>query len=64
MVLFISIVLNNLETIRRLRRRLDKIVINIYISYAVFEEMIIKQLNISRFINIYNYYINGVDNAD
>ena len=64
MVLFISIVSNSRDLIKRLRRRLVKIAINIYISRIIFREIIIKELNISTFINIYNYYINGVNNTD
>lgn len=48
----------------RLRRRLVKIVINIRISRAIFEEESVKVLNILVFINIYNYYINRINNAN
>ena len=64
MILFMSTVLNGLETVRRLRRRLGKTATNARISHAVFREMTTKQLDIPRFIDIYNYYMNEVDNAD
>ncbi len=63
-MLFISTILNRRKTINRLRYRLGKIAINIYISRAIFREIIIKDLNILEFINIYNYYINGVNNIN
>ncbi len=63
-MLFISTILNRRKTINRLRRRLVKIATNIRTSRAVFKEMIIKDLDIPEFINIYNYYINGVNNTN
>ena len=64
MVLFISIVLNSQKIVRYLRYRLVKIATNVRTSRAIFKELATKELAISTFINIYNYYINGVDNAD
>ena len=56
-----SIVSNEAETMKRLRRRLAKIIINARTSRLVFKEINIKELDILRFINMYNYYINRVD---
>ena len=55
---------NDRKIVKRLRRRIVKIVINIYTSRVEFKEITIKELDISKFINIYNYYMNKVDNAD
>ena len=49
---------------KRLRRRLVKIVINARTFRAIFEEIIIKELNISKFINIYNYYMKGINSTN
>ena len=64
MVLFMSTVSNGKEIVKRLRRRLAKIAINARSSRAIFGEMTIKELDIPVFIDMYNYYINGVDNAN
>ena len=64
MILFISIVSNSRDLVKRLRRRLAKIAINARTSRAIFKEITTKELDISAFINIYNHYINKVDNAD
>ena len=64
MVLFISTVSNSRETIKRLRRRPAKTVTNTRTSRTIFGEMITKELDIPIFINMYNHYINGVNNAD
>ena len=63
-VLFMSTVSNGLEMVRRLRRRPGKTATNARTSRAVFGEMTTKQLDIPRFIDMYNHYMNGVDNAD
>ena len=63
-MLFINTISDNRKTVKRLRRRSVKIAINIYTSKAVFREITIKELNIPEFINIYNYYINEVDNTN
>lgn len=52
------------DTISRLRRRLAKIAINARTSRAIFEEESVKVLDIPVFIDMYNYYMNGVNNAD
>lgn len=49
---------------KRLRRRSAKLVTNARTSRVVFGEITIKELDISKFIDMYNYYINGVDNAN
>ena len=59
-----SIVLHKTEIVKRLRRRLAKIAINTYTSKAIFKEITIKELDIPVFINIYNYYMNKVDNTN
>lgn len=59
-----STVLDPRDTILRLRRRPAKIVINIRTSRVIFGEESVKVLNIFAFINIYNYYINGINNAN
>ena len=56
---------NDQSTIKRLRRRPAKSVINIYTSRAIFDlNEARKELVIPEFIDIYNYFINNVDNAD
>ena len=63
-VLFMSTVSNNQETVKRLRRRPAKSATNARTSRAVFGEMTTKELDIPKFIDMYNHYMNGVDNAD
>ena len=63
-VLFISIVSNDRKIVKRLRRRSAKIVTNARTFRAMFREITIKELNISKFINMYNYYINEINSAD
>ena len=59
-----STVSNGRKTVKRLRRRPAKIATNARTSRAIFGEMTTKELDIPEFINMYNYYMNGVDNAD
>ena len=63
-VLFMSTVSKPQDTVTRLRRRPAKTVTNARTSRAIFGEMTTKELDIPRFIDIYNHYMNGVDNAD
>ena len=63
-VLFMSTISNGRKTVKRLRRRPAKTATNARTSRAVFGEMTTKELNIPEFINMYNHYMNGVDNAD
>ena len=63
-VLFMSTVSNPRKTVTRLRRRPAKTATNARTSRAIFKEISTKQLNIPAFIDMYNHYINGVDNAD
>ena len=64
MVLFISTVSNGRDTVTRLRRRPAKIAINTRTLRALFLGKDVKVLNIPEFINLYNYFINGVDIVD
>lgn len=65
MILFITTVSNDQQTIKRLRRRLIKIVINARISRAMFKlNKARKELVIPEFIDIYNHFMNDVNNAD
>ena len=50
--------------IKKARKRLIKILINRRIVRKVFRDNYIKELQIPRFINDYNYYIGGVDLAN
>ena len=59
-----STVSNNRKTVKRLRRRSAKTVTNARTSRAMFGEITTKELNIPKFINIYNHYMNGVDSAN
>ena len=63
-VLFMSTISNGEEKVRRLRRRPAKTATNARTSRAIFGEMTTKELNIPAFIDMYNHYMNGVDNAD
>ena len=63
-MLFISTVSNNRDTVTRLRRRPIKIAINARTLRALFLGKNVKELNIPEFINLYNYFINGVDVAN
>ena len=63
-VLFMSTVSDPRDTITRLRRRPGKTATNARTSRAVFGEMSIKALDIPAFIDMYNHYMNGVDNTD
>ena len=63
-MLFIIIVDNNQRMIKRLRRYLIKIIINTHIFKTVFEKQVRKKLIILKFINIYNYFINKINNAN
>ena len=64
MILFISTVSNNQDTVKRLRRRSAKTATNARTSRIPFEEIIIKELHIPEFINLYNYYMNKINNAN
>ena len=59
-----STVSNNRKTVKRLRRRPVKIATNARTFRAMFGEITTKELNIPKFINMYNYYMNGVDCAN
>ena len=59
-----STILDGRETVRRLRRRPAKIAMNVHSSRAVFGELATKELETPAFINMYNHYMKGVDNAD
>ena len=63
-VLFMSTVSNGGKTVKRLRRRPAKTATNARTSRAIFGEMTTKELDIPEFIDMYNHYMNGVDNAD
>ena len=63
-VLFMITVSNGRKTINRLRRRPAKTATNARTSRAMFEEQARKELSIPEFIDMYNHYMNGVDNAD
>ena len=49
---------------KHLRRKQTKTATNTRIYKTDFEEITIKKLDIPIFIDIYNHYINAVDNAD
>ena len=64
-VLFMTTVSNGQKKIKRLRRRPAKTAINARTSRAVFsQDKARKELLIPKFIDQYNYYMNGVDNID
>lgn len=63
-MLFMSTVANGGKIVKRLRRRLAKAATNARTSRAMFGEMTTKELDSPDFIDMYNYYMNGVDNAD
>ena len=64
-VLFMTTVSTGRETVKRLRRRPAKTATNARTSRAVFgEDEARKELLIPEFIDQYNHYMNGVDNAD
>ena len=64
MVLFISTVSTGIETIKRERRRPIKSATNANTSRKVFGDSATKKLLIPAFINDYNHFIGGVDQAD
>ena len=64
MVLFITTVYSSKEVVKRLRRRLAIIAISTRISRLPFGDKPVKPLSILQFIDIYNYFIKGVDQAD
>ena len=59
-----STVSNSRDKVKRLRRRLAKSATNIRTSRTIFKDITTKELDIPAFIDIYNHYINRVDNAD
>ena len=63
-LLFMSTVSDPRDTISRLRRRPAKTATNARTSRAIFGEESVKVLDIPAFIDMYNHYMNGVDNAD
>ena len=63
-VLFMTTIDNGRKTVKRLRRRPSKTATNARTSRAVFGDQVRKELSIPEFINMYNHYMNGVDNAD
>ena len=63
-VLFMTTFSNSRKKIKRLRRRPAKTATNARTSRAMFGEEARKELAIPEFIDMYNHYMNGVDNAD
>ena len=63
-VLFMSTVSDSRDTVTRLRRRPAKTATNVRTSRIIFGEESVKALDIPTFIDMYNHYMNGVDNAD
>ena len=63
-VLFMSTVSDPRDTISRLRRRPAKTATNARTSRTPFGEESTKVMDIPAFIDMYNHYMNGVDNAD
>ena len=63
-MLFMITVSNDQKTVKRLRRRSAKTVTNARTSRAMFGDQARKELSISEFINMYNHYMNEVDNAN
>lgn len=63
-VLFITTVLNKKKTVIKNRRRLVAIATNTRTLRTVFGTEAVKKLKIPKFINIYNYFIDGVDQVD
>ena len=63
-VLFMSTVSNGTKNVIRPRRRSAITSINARTSRAVFGEETVKELVISEFIDTYNHFMNGVDQAD
>ena len=55
---------NGRKIVKRLRRRPAKIAINVRTSRAMFDDEARKELPIPEFIDMYNYFMNSVDNAD
>lgn len=64
MVLFITTIYTGYKTVIRPRRRPPKTATNARISRAVFRDKAVKELLIPEFIDIYNYFINGVNLVD
>ena len=63
-VLFMTTVSNGRKQVKRLRRRPAKTATNARTSRAIFDAEARKELPIPEFIDIYNHFMNGVDNAD
>ena len=64
MVLFITTIYIEKETVKRLRRGLAVTSINTRTSRLPFGDLLTKSLEIPQFIDIYNYFIGGVDQTD
>ena len=63
-VLFMNTISNDQKNVKCFRRKSTKIVTNAHISRAIFGDSPIKEFEIPVFIDIYNHYMNEVDNAD
>ncbi len=63
-VLFISTISDSTARIVRQRRRPAKTATNARTSRMVFSDTVVKDLPIPDYIDMYNYFINGVDLAD
>ena len=63
-MLFMSIVSTDKKTMKRMRKRFAKIAINAKTSRIVFDDMTMKKLIISEFIDLYNHFMNDVDVAN
>lgn len=63
-VLFMTTVSNGKEVVIRSRRRPPKTATNAATSHVVFGDKTIKELAIPEFIDTYNHFMNGVDQAD
>ena len=59
-----STVFNGRKTVKRLRRRPAKTSTNAKTSQALFDELALKELVMSDFIDLYNHFMTGVNVAD
>ena len=63
-MLFINTVHTGRKTVETLRRRPAKTSTNARISHTLFDNLTIKKLLISNFIDLYNYFMNNIDIID
>ena len=63
-MLFMITVFNDREIVFKYRKKSVKTITNARTFYVIFDEQYVKKLIISEFIDVYNHYMNDVDQTN